>query len=68
MARKRRKTQDYSKNTRLDEFLSNLNIETEKKEQIIQFVEKVAFDRLKEISTKTKHEPAGKLRLKFKAT
>ncbi|MBI2137730.1 hypothetical protein HYU12_04395 [Candidatus Woesearchaeota archaeon] len=64
MARKRRKANDYGKNTRLDEFLSNLNIEAEKKEQIMQFVEQIAFEKLKEISTKKKQEPAGKLRLK----
>ena len=49
---RRRKKSDASKNRKLDEFLSRLEIEEEKKEQIMEFVEKLAFEKLKEASIK----------------
>jgi len=60
MPRKRRKL-DASRNRKLNEFLTDLQISKPKKEQIIEFVEKLTFERLKDASTK-KQKPA--LRLK----
>lgn len=51
MARgRKRKKFDASKNRKLDEFLSKLDIEREKKEKIMEFVENLAFEKLKEAS------------------
>ncbi len=47
-----RKKFDASKNRKLDDFLSRLDIEEEKKEQIMEFVENLAFEKLKEASVK----------------
>lgn len=49
MARRRRKL-DPSKNRKLNEFLSILEIEEPKREQIIEFVEQLAFRQIKEAS------------------
>lgn len=49
---RKRKKFDASKNRKLDEFLSRLEIEEGKKEQIIEFVENLAFEKLKEASIK----------------
>ncbi len=48
----KRKKLDASKNRKLDEFLSKLDIEEEKKERIMEFVENLAFEKLKEASIK----------------
>ena len=58
---RRRKKFDSSKNKKLDEFLSTLEIEDAKKERIMEFVENLAFEQLKEASIK-KQKPF--LRLK----
>lgn len=62
MARRRRKP-DVSKNRKLDEFLTNLRIDEPKKEQIMEFVEKLTFERLKAGGTRDK-KPGLRLRLK----
>lgn len=49
---RKRKRLDASKNRKLDEFLSELDIEDTKKGRIIEFVEKLAFEKLKEASIK----------------
>ncbi len=51
---RRRKKFDASKNMKLDEFLSRLDIEEGKKGQIMEFVENLAFEKLKEASVKQK--------------
>lgn len=48
----KRKKLDASKNRKLDEFLSKLDIDAGKKEQIMEFVENLAFEKLKEASIK----------------
>lgn len=57
MGVKRKKKLDVEKNRRLDAFLTELEIETEKKEKIIKHVEELAFE-----TFRRKSEP--KLRLK----
>lgn len=49
---RKRKRFDASKNRKLDEFLSKLDIENTKKERIMEFVENLAFEKLKEASIK----------------
>ncbi len=51
---RKRKKFDASKNMKLDEFLSRLEIESAKKEKILEFVENLTFDKLKEASIKHK--------------
>ncbi len=48
--RRKRKKFDDSKNRKLDEFLSGLDIDAGKKELIMEFVENLAFEKLKEAS------------------
>lgn len=49
---RKRQRFDASKNRKLDEFLSKLDIENTKKEKIMEFVENLAFEKLKEASIK----------------
>jgi len=52
--RRRRRKFDPTKNRKLDEFLSGLEIEQDKRDQIVEFIEKLAFDKIKEASLKPK--------------
>ena len=61
MARKKRKF-DATKNRKLDEFLTNMNIEERKKDDIMAFVEKLTFEKIKEASIKKKPKPVLRLR------
>ncbi len=54
MAWGKRKKFDASKNCKLDEFLSKLDIESEKRGKIMEFVENLAFEKLKEASIRQK--------------
>jgi hypothetical protein len=60
----RRKRFDPTKNRNLDEFLTKLKIEADKKDEIMDFVEKLAFEKVKEASIKRK-KPRQLLRLKY---
>jgi len=60
MARRKKKF-DPTKNRKLDEFLNTLQIESEKKHQIMEFVENLTFEKIKEAGMK-KRKPV--LRLK----
>ena len=51
---RRRKPIDVSKNRKLDEFLAKLEIEADKRERIMEFVENLAFEQLKKASVKEK--------------
>ncbi len=64
MARKKKQA-DTSKNRKLDEFLRALNIDIEKRDKIMSFVEDLTFTRLKELSTGKSEEKKNKLRLKM---
>ena len=52
---------DPTKNRKLDEFLTNINVDDKKKDKIMEFVENLTFERLKEASMR-KAKPV--LRLK----
>ncbi len=58
---RKRKKFDASKNMKLDEFLSRLDIEESKRERIMQFVENLAFEKLKEASI-NKQKPLIRLK------
>ena len=60
MRRKKRKF-DPTKNRKLDEFLSNLEIDDSKKEQILEFVEELTFQKVKEASIGKKKESVLRL-------
>lgn len=47
MAKRKKKIKHDPHNKRLDQFLTNLQIEEEKKEKIINYVEELTFDTLK---------------------
>ena len=61
MARRKKKL-DATKNRKLDEFLTNMNIEESKKEDIMDFVEKLTFEKVKEASIKKEPKPVLRLR------
>ncbi len=58
---RRKKRLDDHKNKRLDEFLTTLQIEADKKDKIIKYVEELTFQTIKD---KTNPPPTQKLRLK----
>ncbi len=60
MPRRKRKS-DPSKNRKLNEFLTILQIDIVKKERIIDFVEKLTFDKIVE-NSKKKSKPAIRLK------
>jgi len=62
MRTRRRTKYDPSKDRKLVEFLSELEIEEDKKDQIMEFIEKLAFEKVKEASVK----PKQVLRLRVK--
>lgn len=62
MGGKKKKKPEVEKNRRLDAFLTDLQIETEKKEKIIKHVEELTQKTLQE-KTRETNEP--KLRLKI---
>ena len=45
----RKKKEEASLNKRLDEFLNDLNIEAEKRKQIVEYVENLTFQQLKKL-------------------
>ncbi|MBN2454580.1 hypothetical protein JXB11_03470 [Candidatus Woesearchaeota archaeon] len=49
MKRRRRKKGFDPANKRLDEFLTQLDIEAEKKKQIVDYFEKLTFEQLKSL-------------------
>ena len=57
----RRKKFDPTKNRKLDEFLNTLQIEREKKAQIMEFVENLTFEQIKAVGVKKR-----KLELRLK--
>jgi hypothetical protein len=57
VVRRKKKRIDTSKDKRLDVFLTNLEIEKEKREKIVNYVEDLTFDVLK-----MKNEPKLRLR------
>jgi len=57
----RRKKFDPTKNRKLDEFLAKINVDDKKKDKILEFVENLTFEKIKEASVK-KAKPT--LRLK----
>ena len=61
MPRKKRKF-DATKNRKLDEFLTKMNIAESKKDDIMEFVEKLTFEKVKEASIKKKVKPTLRLR------
>ncbi len=65
MARKK-KQPDTGKNRKLDELLKSLNIEEEKRNKIVSFVEEITFKRLKELSTGRKEDEEKKLKLRLR--
>ena len=54
--RRKRRAFDASKNRKLSEFLSELEIEGRKKEQILEFVEKLTFETIKEASRRSREK------------
>ena len=56
MARRKKNQADAAKNRRLGEFLRQLNIEREKRDKIVAFVEELTFKQLKQLSTGIKEE------------
>jgi len=59
--RRRKRKFDPTKNRKLDEFLTKIKVEEKKKDQILEFVEKLTFEKVKEASMR-KAKPV--LRLK----
>jgi len=64
MAGRGRKKFDPTKNRKLHEFLSHLEIEDDKQDKIVQFMEELAFQRVKELTIRQR-EKKPVLRLKF---
>ena len=54
--RRKRRTFDASKNRKLNEFLSELEIDGRKKEQILEFVEQLTFETVKEASRRSREK------------
>ena len=52
--RKKKIKFDPSKNRKLEEFLTQIEIKDEKKEQILAFVEQLTFEKIKEASRNSK--------------
>jgi len=61
--RRRRKKFDPTKNRKLDEFLTKLEIEDNKKDEIMDFVKNLTFEKVKEASIRRKQPKPG-LRLR----
>ena len=54
--RRKQRTFDASKNRKLNEFLSELEIDGRKKEQILEFVEQLTFETVKEASRRSREK------------
>ncbi|MBI2664455.1 hypothetical protein HYX10_03885 [Candidatus Woesearchaeota archaeon] len=50
----RKKKSDPGKNRKLAEFLSEINIDDDRKDKIMEFVEKLTFEKVKEATRKSK--------------
>jgi len=62
MGRRKKEKFDSSKNRKLNEFLAELELEDDKKVKIVEYIENLTFQKLKEASVKSK---SSKLRLKY---
>ena len=65
----RKKKQAGGKDRKLDELLKQLNIESEKRDKIVAFVEELTFKRMKELSTgvaEEKENEKKKLKLRLR--
>lgn len=54
--RRKQRTFDASKNRKLNEFLSEFEIDGRKKEQILEFVEQLTFETVKEASRRSREK------------
>lgn len=64
--KKKQKQLDVGKNRKLAEFLRALDIETEKRDKIVAFVEELTFKQIKQLSTGIKEDEEKKPKLRLR--